>query len=59
MQTGGNFGGFKSLFPNYYDLSFPIGAIATDGTSVIQSHGNQNGTYVYPFIFNRHLIRVD
>ncbi|KAK6371412.1 hypothetical protein LTS17_009143 [Exophiala oligosperma] len=41
--TGGNFGGFKSLVPDYYDLSFPIATIAVDGTSVIQSHENQNG----------------
>ncbi|OAL34486.1 hypothetical protein AYO20_06329 [Fonsecaea nubica] len=41
--TGGNFGGFKSLFPNYYDLSYPVAAIAIDGTSVIQKHSNQNG----------------
>ncbi|KIW88204.1 uncharacterized protein Z519_11315 [Cladophialophora bantiana CBS 173.52] len=41
--TGGNFGGFQSLFPKYYDLSFPMAAIAVDGTSVIQKHNDQNG----------------
>ncbi|KIX09203.1 uncharacterized protein Z518_00282 [Rhinocladiella mackenziei CBS 650.93] len=41
--TGGNFGGFQTLFPNYYDLSFPIAAIAVDGTSIIQKQPNQNG----------------
>ncbi|OQV06041.1 hypothetical protein CLAIMM_10679 [Cladophialophora immunda] len=41
--TGGNFGGFQSLFPKYYDLSFPVASIGTDGTSVIQKHSNQNG----------------
>ncbi|KEF59614.1 uncharacterized protein A1O9_04460 [Exophiala aquamarina CBS 119918] len=41
--TGGNFGGFQNLNPRYYDLSYPIAAIAADGTSVIQKHANQNG----------------
>lgn len=45
-QTGGNFGGFQTLSPRYYDLSYPIAAVATDGTSVIQKHPDQNGMYV-------------
>lgn len=46
-KTGGNFGGFQKLTTSYYDLSYPIAAIAADGTSVIQKHPNQNGMYVH------------
>jgi hypothetical protein len=42
-KTGGNFGGFQKLTTRYYDLSYPIAAIAADGTSVIQKHLDQNG----------------
>ncbi|KAK5045786.1 hypothetical protein LTR84_008879 [Exophiala bonariae] len=41
--TGGNFGGFQALAPQYHDLSYPIAAIAGNGTSVIQKHADQNG----------------
>lgn len=42
-QTGGNFAGFQSLMPHYYDLSYPIAEIAKDGTAIIRKHANQNG----------------
>jgi hypothetical protein len=42
-KTGGNFGGFQKLTTRYYDLSYPIAAIAADGTCVIQKHPDQNG----------------
>ncbi|KAF5380736.1 hypothetical protein D9757_007157 [Collybiopsis confluens] len=48
--TGGNFCGFRDIFPNpgsldskFYDLGFPIVELAHDGSSVITMHAGSNG----------------
>ncbi|KAF9781431.1 hypothetical protein IL306_014050 [Fusarium sp. DS 682] len=41
--TGGNYGNFESLQPQYHDLSYPIAGISSKGMVVIQKQPGQNG----------------
>ncbi|KAF5573172.1 DUF1446 domain-containing protein, partial [Fusarium pseudoanthophilum] len=41
--TGGNYGNFETLQPNYHDLSYPIAEISSEGLATIQKQPGQNG----------------
>ncbi|CCT72845.1 related to DUF1446 domain protein [Fusarium fujikuroi IMI 58289] len=41
--TGGNYGNFESLQPNYHDLSYPIAEISSKGLATIHKQPGQNG----------------